>query len=85
MEERMDIPMKEDKLEKIDGKLNMLFEELISLERRLEDKRMQEQEENLKREEDELRCKRENLMIERTIIRESFESKYENFKKGYYW
>ena len=85
MEERMDIPMKEDKLEKINNKLNMLFEELISLERRLEDKRMNEEEENLKREEEELRRRRENVMIERTLIREGFESKYDNFKKGYYW
>lgn len=85
MEERVEVSMKEDKLEKIDRKLDLLFEEIVLLQRRLDDKRMDEREEKLKREEEEFFRKREDIMIERTMNRNHYEEKYNNFKKGYYW
>lgn len=85
MEERVEVSMKEDKLEKIDNKLNMLFDEILLLERRLEDRRTDEREEKLKRDEEEIHRRREDIMIERTLNRNHCEEKYNNFKKGYYY
>lgn len=85
MEERVEVSMKEDKLEKIDRKLDLIFEEIVLLQRRLDDKRMDEREEKLKREEEDFFRKREDIMIERTMTRNHYEEKYNNFKKGYYW
>ena len=85
MEGRVEVSMKEDKLEKIDNKLNMLFDEILLLERRLEDRRTDEREEKLKRDEEEIHRRREDIMIERTLNRNHYEEKYNNFKKGYYY
>jgi hypothetical protein len=76
---------KDAKLEEIDRKLNLLFEEIIWMQRRLDDKKLDEREEKLKREEEEFFRKREDIMIERTLSRNHYEEKYNNFKKGYYY
>lgn len=77
--------MEENKLEEIDRKLNAIFEELIWLERRLDDRRSDEREKELRNEEEELRRKREDITAERMIGRNHYEEKYNNFKKGYYY
>ena len=88
MEEKVPCQMAESrgaKLEEIDRKLNLLFEEIVWLQRRLDDKRIDEREEQLKREEEEVFRRREDIMIERTLNRNHYEEKYNNFRKGYYY
>lgn len=85
MEERVEVSMKEDKLEKIDRKLDLLFEEIIWLQRRLDDRRTDEKEKELKNQEEEVRRIREDIMVERVLNRTHYEEKCNNFKKGYYY
>lgn len=77
--------MEENKLEEIDRKLNTIFEELIWLERRLDDRRTDEREKEIRKEEEEVRRKREDIMIERMTSRNHYDEKCDNFKKGYYY
>jgi hypothetical protein len=74
---------KDTKLEEMDRKLNLLYEEMLWLQRRLDDKRLDEREEQLKREEEEVFRRREDIMIERTMNRNHYEEKMTYFKKGY--
>lgn len=77
--------MEENKLEEIDRKLNTIFDEILWLERRLDDRRNDEREKELRKEEEELRRKREDIMVERMISMNHYEEKGDNFKKGYYY
>ena len=77
--------MEENKLEQIDGKLNAIFDEIIWLEKRLDDRRADEREKELRNEEEEVRRKREDMAAERMITRSHYEEKCDNFKKGYYY
>ena len=88
MEEKVSCQMaesKDAKLEEIDRKLNTIFEEILWLQRRLDDRRTDEKEKELKNQEEEVRRIREDIMVERVVNRTHYEEKYNNFKKGYYY
>ena len=88
MEEKVSCEMTESrdaKLEEIDRKLNTIFEEILWLQRRLDDRRTDEKEKELKNQEEEVRRIREDIMVERVVNRTHYEEKYNNFKKGYYY
>lgn len=76
---------KDTKLEELDRKLNTIFEEIIWLQRRLDDRRTDEKEKELKNQEEEVRRIREDIMVERVLNRTHYEEKCNNFKKGYYY
>ena len=77
--------MEENKLEELDRKLNTIFDEILWLERRLDDRRNDEREKELRKEEEELRRKREDIVVERIISMNKYEEKCDNFRKGYYY
>ena len=77
--------MEENKLEQIDNKLNSIFEEILWLERRLDDRRNDEREKELRKEEEELRRKREDIAAERMLSMNHYEEKCDNFRKGCYY
>ena len=76
---------KDAKLEELDRKLNTIYEEILWLQRRLDDRRTDEKEKELKNQEEEVRRIREDIMVERVLNRTHYEEKYNNFKKGYYY
>lgn len=76
---------RDTKLEELDRKLNTIFEEILWLQRRLDDRRTDEKEKELKNQEEEVRRIREDIMVERVLNRTHYEEKCNNFKKGYYY
>lgn len=74
---------KDTKLEEIDRKLNMLYEEMLWLQRRLDDKKLDDLEKELKDDEKELQYKREELVAQRLLDRNLYDEKMKVFKKGY--
>lgn len=76
---------KDTKLEEMDRKLNLLYEEMLWLQRRLDDKKLDELEKELKNDERELQCKREELLAQRMLDRNHYEEKMKHFKTGAYY
>ena len=74
---------KDTKLEEIDRKLNLLYEEMLWLQRRLNDKKLDELEKELKDDEKELQYKREEVVAQRLLDTNLIDEKMKLFKKGY--
>lgn len=70
--------------EKFDRKLEMLFEKLLDIEDRLIYEKIEREEKEIKKQQHELDCHREELKYRKSDIYERNKKQRECFRKGYW-
>ena len=76
--------MKENYEEKLNRKLDMLFEKVLDIEDKLIYERMEREEKEIKKQQHELDCHREDLNYRKNDMYERNRRQREAFRKGYW-